>query len=439
MSISQFKNQQQLHGELSGSNLGPSSGFCPIAPEKLADLNDLAELACHQALKIAATAANFDTGWMLDHIKLPHRIVDEVLWQLKDDKLLEMLGQVGPLNYRFRITDNGLTLAKRLMDLCGYVGPMPVSLQQYVHSVEEQQSHRRDLGVEEVIAATEELTLDRKIIEIATLAYASNRSLFIFGPAGNGKSSLGRLLRKASGRKIWIPCAIAIDGQVIQFYDSQIHQLAKEDDADSPDSRWVLVEEPMVVSGGELTLNQLDLIYDPAVNFYSAPPHLKANCGIYFIDDLGRQQVPPSDLLNRWIIPLEQNIDYLTFANGKKIEIPFLMMLIVATNLKTSDVADEAFLRRMGYRIYMGPPDAESFRAILHKQAKQMGFSFDESILEQVVNRYRDEKRTWRASEPRDLLVRCADVCQLKGTELKLDADTIELAWAGYFSKHLKM
>lgn len=412
--------------------------FFPKVIDKGEDLNETEEVASHLAVKIAATTANFTTQWMVDHLKLPHRLVDALLWHLKEEKLVEILGQIAPLTYNYRITKLGLDLASRLMDLCGYIGPSPVSLQEYVDSVTVQKTIRQTTSMDDVKKATADLTLDHETLEVATLAYASNRSLFIFGPAGNGKSSLGRMLHRSTVNYIWIPHAISVDSQVIRLFDPQYHKPVPDPSIQEDyDHRWVRIELPFVVSGGELTMSELDLVYDPTANYYEAPPHLKANCGTYFIDDLGRQRIPPVDLLNRWIIPLEQKIDFLSLVNGKKLEIPFQMMLIVATNLKVSDVADAAFLRRMGYRIHLGNPSEKDFRTIFEAQILRMGIEVEPAVLDYVVAKYKSENRQWRASEPRDLLLRCQDVVQFRATSSIVDASVLDIAWRGYFSTEI--
>ncbi len=417
-----------------------SDVFRPAQPESRGDLLEIDEVALHLAVKTAALAASFTTQWMTQQLCLPHRIVDEILWQLRDDKLLEMLGQTGPLTYQYRITNNGLDYSKRLMELCGYIGPTPVSLGEYTQSVLKQRQVRRTATLEAVRTATESLTLPDEILEIATLAFASNRSLFIFGPPGNGKSTLGRLLHQSVDAEIWVPHAISVDHQVVRFFDAQYHVRVDELNEvgnHEHDQRWLKIQRPFVVAGGELTMDQLDLVFDRSINYYEAPPHVKANCGTYFIDDLGRQRMPPSDLLNRWIVPLEHKIDYLSLINGKKIEIPFEMMLIVATNLRTRDVSDAAFLRRMGYRIHLDSPHETDFRIIFERQARDQNLSLEPKVIDHVIDRYRRENRPWRASEPRDLLIRCTDIIALHQREPRVDFATIDTAWTGYFSNKL--
>ncbi len=412
----------------------------PEAPKDYSELGEIGEVASNLAIKIAAGVPNFTTEWMAERLRLAHRTVEELLWSLKQDHILEVLGQTGPLSYKYSITKQGLQFSRRLLEICGYVGPTPVSVDQYRQMIESQVADRSQVTLEAVNSATAELTLPSVIKEVAALAVASGRSLFMFGPAGNGKSTLGRALHSVVGGKCWIPYGISVDEQVIRVFDPQVHEPVDIEDQETRktfDQRWVRVRRPMIISGGEMSIEQLDLAFDPSTQYYEAPPHLKANCGTYFIDDLGRQRVDPHDLLNRWIIPLEHQTDFLTLHSGKKIQVPFRMMLIVATNLKTSDVADAAFLRRMGYRIHLLAPTEEDYRTIVRNYAEKRDMPIAEETIDLIINRYRSEQRPWRASEPRDLLERCRDICELRGIDYQIDESILDVAWQGYFSDEI--
>ena len=404
------------------------------APRKWEDLAELQSVTANLAIKFAATVPHFHTEWMVQQTRLPHSVVEDMLWKLKNDKVVEILGKAGAFSYRYAISNLGLELSRRLMDICGYLGPAPVSLKQYFQVVESQFSDQQRVSVSDVKAATESLVVPESVHEVAALAALSQRSLFIFGPSGNGKSTLGRMIHNVIKGDCWIPHSIAIDEQVIRVFDPEVHDQVQQETNVQFDDRWVRIKRPLIVSGGEMTAEQLDLVYHPDQRYYEAPPHLKANCGTFFIDDLGRQRVRPDELLNRWIMPLERHIDYLSLASGTKIKIPFRMLLIVATNLTTSDVADPAFLRRMGYRIHLDAPPEADMRRIIRIYGRQLGFEIDEALENLILERYRAEKRRWRASEPRDLLLRCRDVCRLREIDQQLDAAILDVAWRGYFA-----
>jgi hypothetical protein len=236
--------------------------------------------------------------------------------------------------------------------------------------------------------------------------------------------------------ELWIPYCISVESNIIRVFDEQVHRLAGSWDQErSVDQRWLRIRRPFVITGGEMTLNELDLAYSPALRFYEAPPHVKANGGLFLLDDFGRQHVDPHELLNRWIIPLEHQIDHLTLNTGQKIRIPFRLMLIVATNLKVSDVADPAFLRRMGYRLHLDKPSEQRYEEIFVRYAQSVGLDVDRGLLTRLLDRYQLEGRELRASEPRDLIERVRDICKVRGERFRLEAKLLDLAWTGYFGE----
>lgn len=414
----------------------PVNTDVPARLRELDDLGSMRQAATNLAMKLAWSVPSFTTDWMTRKLHIPLSLVGKILWDLKDDKWLEVLGQDAPLRYRFSITKEGREHARRLYEVCGYVGPVPVPLQDYNEWIVKQHAHHEVVSIDHVLKATEELILPPAVKEIAALAVSSGRSLFIFGPAGNGKSTLGRLLHRVNCGSCWIPHAIGIDDQVIRVFDPQVHNVVElpADAGDEIDGRWIKIQRPLITAGGEMTLDQLDMAFNSANRYYEAPSHLKANCGTFFIDDFGRQRVDPHELLNRWIIPLEHNTDFLTLNSGQKIEVPFCMMLIVATNLSVNDVADEAFLRRMGYRLQLGPPHETNFRLIIQACAKKYGLPATNEHIDHIVDLYRSHNRPWRASEPQELFARCIDLCRLRNIEPQVSPEIIDIAWRGYFS-----
>jgi predicted ATPase with chaperone activity len=279
------------------------------------------------------------------------------------------------------------------------------------------------------------MTLTEEARMLAGLAVTGNRSLFVYGPAGNGKTSICLNIRKALTDGVWVPHCIAIDHQVIRIFDSQVHELLElpPNSIRSIDHRWVRIRPPLVVVGGELRLEDLDLAWSPSLKFYEAPIQLKSNCGILLIDDFGRQRVDARDMLNRWIVPMEYHIDYLTLQTGQKICVPVHNLLMFATNLDPKDVTDPAFLRRMGYRLNLTSPSPEQFSDIFRRYAAKYGAHVDELLLQNIIDRYRHEQRELRCSEPRDLIERIRDLCRYYNKPLEITPQTLDVAWRGFF------
>jgi MoxR-like ATPase len=277
------------------------------------------------------------------------------------------------------------------------------------------------------------LTTEAK--QLAGLAVSSGRSLFVYGPAGNGKSSLGRQIHAALSGDYWIPHCIGVANTVIRVFDEQVHQRVEVagERAGAIDQRWVRVRRPLVIVGGELTLEFLDLIYSPTLRYYEAPPHLKANGGVFLVDDFGRERVSPQQLLNRFITPMEYQIDYFTLTTGQKIQVPLRHVLIIATNLDPALVTDPAFLRRMGYRLYLGTPTPEQYAQIFQNYAKRLGVAAAPEVIDRLLERYRAQNRDLRSCEPRDLIERARDICGFQGRALELTSEVLDLAWIGYF------
>jgi hypothetical protein len=292
---------------------------------------------------------------------------------------------------------------------------------------------------EHVAAALSGLVLTPEAMEMAGLAVSSGRSLFIYGPSGNGKSSVGRQIHAALPGDFWIPHCLSVANTVIRMFDDQVHQrvdLSGERTA-AIDHRWVRIRRPLVVVGGELTLEFLDLIYSPTLRSYEAPPHLKANGGVFLVDDFGRERVSPEQLLNRFITPMEHQIDYLTLATGQKIQVPLRQVLIIATNLSLERVTDPAFLRRMGYRLFLDYPTPEQYAGIFHAYAQRHGVAAAPELIDRLLARYRAEDRELRACQPRDLIERSRDICRFRGQPLELTPEVLDVAWIGYFGSEL--
>jgi predicted ATPase with chaperone activity len=288
--------------------------------------------------------------------------------------------------------------------------------------------------METVRSAFHDLILPESLLQTLGCVINSRRSLFLTGLPGTGKTAVAERINNALPGAIWIPYAVEIDGQIIRVFDSHCHRQASTDVTPVEyDRRWVLIDRPLVVVGGELTLENADLTWSDAAKFYEAPFQMKSNGGTLVIDDFGRQRVAPQDLLNRWIVPLERRVDYLALHTGKKIEVPFEQLVVFSTNLDEKDLADQAFLRRMGYRARVEPPTPEAYSEIFKRQALTRDIKVDQPVLDHVLNKYRIERRQMKGCEPRDLLDRATDLCTFEKHSIHLTPEIIDVAWRNYF------
>jgi predicted ATPase with chaperone activity len=413
----------------------PNINLIPIQPktveEAQLDFGFLADLA----LKTVYADANCTTARAAEKLCLPIPIAESLLQHLYSEKLIEIRGQVSFMNHRYAMLDRGWQRTNRLLDLSGYIGPAPVSLQSYTDMVSQQSQARETVTPVMVKKALSELVLPEHTVETAGLVVSSRSSLLMFGESGNGKTSIAVALHSAQPGEIWIPYAIEVDGQIIKVFDQHCHSQVETNNDDLNDKRWIKIKRPLVIVGGEMTIETMDLVYSRTTRYYEAPFQLKANGGTLVIDDFGRQRVDPLDLLNRWIIPLERGTDCLTLHTGKKIEVPFEQLLMFATNVNLQGLVDEAFLRRMGYRLYIAPPTRELYGAIFQKVVEANEIAFDPKLLEFLLQRYKNEKRPLRCCEPRDLIQRFLNICRYYDRPTVLSKDMLELAWVNYFGE----
>lgn len=409
----------------------------PEAPTDLASTGIDELLLRDLALKLAYTVPQLTTEWAAERLRLPIPIMESLCQGLHRDKLLDILGPSGPACYRYAITQRGSDRAGRLMEISAYVGPAPVSIDAYRQVTVWQLERRPTLTPSAVVRGMSGIVLDESDMEVVALAVSSRKSLFLYGPPGNGKTTLGNLIHSTIRGDLWIPYCIQVESSIIQLYDPQCHKLSKElpDPMASVDERWVRIQPPFVLVGGELNIEQLDLAYSPSHRFYHAPLHLKANGGVYMIDDFGRQRVDTTTLLNRWIMPLESGEDHLTLRTGQQIQVPFLQMLIIATNLEPDRVMNASFLRRMGYRLCLPSPTPERFKKIVEEYVAKVGKAIPDGLVEKLLTRYRNEHRHFQACEARDLIERARDICRFRDKPLELSEEVMDLAWRSYFGR----
>jgi hypothetical protein len=406
----------------------------PPPPEELADTGIGEGFVCELALKHVAMLPEPTTAALAERLHLPRTLTEEVLQKLYREKLIEVRVQTAVGSTRYAMLDHGWDRLTRLLSVCGYTGPAPVSLRDYSHMMRLQSIPSDPASMETVRAAFHDLVLPDSLLQTLGCVINSRRSLFLTGLPGTGKTAVAERINGALAGAIWIPYAVEIDGQIIRIFDSHCHNIASEDITPAEyDRRWVLIKRPLVVVGGELTLENADLTWSEAAKFYEAPFQMKSNGGTLVIDDFGRQRVAPQDLLNRWIVPLERRVDYLSLHTGKKIEVPFEQLVVFSTNLDEKDLADQAFLRRMGYRARVEPPTAQAYSEIFKSQAYKRGIAYDKSVLDHVLNKYRIERRQMKGCEPRDLLDRATDICLFEAQKVELTPHVIDVAWRNYF------
>lgn len=413
--------------------------LAPQAPQKLNAAGLEEGVLPDLAVRLAFTVARFTADWMAKQLCLSMPLVGELLEHLSREGVIEQPLRTSHAKTYFRITDRGREHALRSLEVCRYIGPAPVHLRAYSAMLRWQLANSPPVLPEHVAAAFSGLVLSPEAEQLAGLAISSGRSLFVYGPPGNGKSSVGRMLHTALSGDYWIPHCISVGNSVIRLYDEQTHQrvAVTGDRPGEIDQRWVRIRRPLVVVGGELTLDLLDLVYSPTLRYYEAPPHLKANGGVFLVDDFGRERVSPEQLLNRFITPMEYQVDYLTLLTGQKIQVPLRHVLVIATNLDPARVTDPAFLRRMGYRLYLGPPTPDQYARIFQQYARRQGAKLPDGVLDHVLTRYRSQKRDLRSCEPRDLIERARDICHFQSKPFELTREVLDLAWTGYFGSDL--
>jgi hypothetical protein len=406
----------------------------PPLPEEIADTGVSEGFLCDLALKHVAMLPEPTTQAIAERINLPRTLTEDLLQKLYREKLIEVKMQSAIGSTRYAMLDHGWDRLARLLSVCGYVGPAPVSLRDYAHMMKLQSIPSNTASMETVRQAFHDLVLPDSLLQTLGCVINSRRSLFLTGLPGTGKTAVAERINNALAGGIWIPYAVEIDGQIIRVYDSHCHEEMPVDETPLDcDRRWAFIKRPLVVVGGELTLENADLTWSDAAKFYEAPFQMKSNGGTLVIDDFGRQRVAPQDLLNRWIVPLERRVDYLALHTGKKIEVPFEQLVVFSTNLEEKDLADQAFLRRMGYRARVEPPTAGAYTSIFNYQASKRGIKIEQPVLDHILAKYRMEKRQMKGCEPRDILDRATDICLFENQKLQLTPQIVDIAWRNYF------
>ncbi len=416
----------------------------PQAPETLADTGLSFDLMLQLVLKTLHLGGELTGTELARRLGVTFTVIDPVLGFLKREYQAEIIGGglIGGAAYRYRITDAGRTRALLFLEHNHYVGKAPVPLSQY-------RAYMRQFAAlppprispARVRDAFSHLVLSDRVLDQLGPAITANRSMFIYGPPGNGKSVISAAIRGLLDGQVAVPAALEVEGSIITLFDPVNHEPLPLPPSDGSlhtemvrDERWVACRRPLVMVGGELTLDALDLAFNPASGVYHAPVQAIANGGVLVIDDFGRQRCAPTELLNRWVVPLENRVDYLTLNTGQKLELPFDVLVVFATNIQPKDLVDEAFLRRIHYKIFAESPSVDDFLQIFAKCCDEAGVPFERQPIEQMLARYyRPRSIAMRGCHPRDLLSHVVSLADYHDRPRELSFDLLESACASYF------
>ncbi|HZZ71294.1 MAG TPA: AAA family ATPase [Pirellulales bacterium] len=419
----------------------PSDTFIPFEPKSFREAQLTESEVEALILKFLLSKGDVSGREMADQFKLPFILLDELLQQMKHDHLIVHRSAGAMNDYQYQMTEVGRERARRFVEHCTYFGAAPVTLQEYVASVKVQSLTNQHPTVDDLHRAFSDLLINPEMLTRLGPAINSGRGLFLYGGPGNGKTSIAERITKAFGQAIWIPRAIGIDGDILRLFDPTNHEELPVEETESLidtrkiDKRWVRIRRPTIVVGGELTMDNLEVTLNTSTGISEAPVQLKSNCGTLVIDDFGRQKMRTDELLNRWIVPLEKRYDYLNLPSGKKIQVPFDQLIVFSTNLQPKDLVDDAFLRRIPYKIEVQNPSEAEFRDLFQILAPKFEMEFHPEALDYLVQKhYLAVNRPFRCCQPRDLLLQIKNYCHYQNVPPRMTPENFDYAVENYFA-----
>lgn len=415
-------------------------GFRPSEPKTLeeAGLTEslIESLLCKQLAAMGTTSGRA----LARELCLPFGLLEPSYNSLRTRQILTYSGSAALNDYQYTLTEHGRERAQAFMSSCAYLGAAPVPLAEYVTSVDAQTITAESPRRPQLEEAFRDISVNPDLFDRLGPAINSGAGLFLYGAPGNGKTTLAERITLCFGRSIWLPRVLLAEGELIKLYDPAYHEIVEASETallkeESFDRRWVRIRRPTVVAGGELTMDGLEIRHDNFAHIGEAPLQLKSNCGTLLIDDFGRQRMNPLELLNRWIVPLEKRYDFLMLASGKKIQVPFDQLIIFSTNLEPKDLVDEAFLRRIPYKVNITDPEDEEFHRLFQIAAPSVECEYDRAAIDYLIQKhYREAERPMRRCHPRDLLLQIHNYCAYNDLTMEMKPDYFDMVVPNYFT-----
>ena len=419
------------------SELSDFFKFTPYEPSNVRETDIELGFFTDLILKHCLFLKKFTIAHLTKKTKLSSSVIIEIIDDLRKEGFIEIAKgdtSFDTSQYEYKMTDSGINRAHQSLEECRYVGPAPVSLDEYRYAIEIQTIKSIEVTYENLKKAFSNLVVSDEKIQTYGAGINSVKPIFLYGPPGNGKTTIAEAIGHSLPGEVYVPYSVLAGNQIIVVYDQVNHKaIDSEELVDQLDQRWIKIKRPVVLAGGELTLKTLDLDFNPNSKYYEAPLQMKANNGLFIVDDFGRQMVDPQTLLNRWIIPLDRQTDFLTLHTGMKFEIPFDQLVIFATNLPPKKIADDAFLRRLRYKIRIDYPTVGEFREIFQNICVSNKISFNEDAFNSLADKYEKSQRKFSCCHPRDLIDQIIDFAYFSRKPPKITKDSIDKAWEYYF------